>query len=59
VGAAIVLSPGATLTGQTVIEHVKGKLANFKVPKRVVFLTELPRNAMGKVLKNDLRAKHG
>jgi malonyl-CoA/methylmalonyl-CoA synthetase len=57
--AAIVLSPGATLTEQAVIEHVKGKLANFKVPKRVVFLDELPRNAMGKVLKTELRAKHG
>jgi malonyl-CoA/methylmalonyl-CoA synthetase len=57
--AAVVLSPGATLTEQAVIEHVKAKLANFKVPKRVVFLTELPRNAMGKVLKADLRAKHG
>jgi malonyl-CoA/methylmalonyl-CoA synthetase len=57
--AAIVLSSGATLTEQAVIEHVKAKLANFKVPKRVVFLTELPRNAMGKVLKADLRAKYG
>jgi acyl-CoA synthetase (AMP-forming)/AMP-acid ligase II len=42
-----------------VIDYVKGKLANFKVPKRVVFLAELPRNAMGKVLKTDLRTKHG
>jgi malonyl-CoA/methylmalonyl-CoA synthetase len=53
--AAIVLSPGAALTEQAVIDHVKGKLANFKVPKRVVFLDELPRNAMGKVQKNILR----
>jgi malonyl-CoA/methylmalonyl-CoA synthetase len=57
--AAIVLSPGAKLTEQAVVEHVKAKLANFKVPKRVVFLTELPRNAMGKVLKADLRVKYG
>jgi malonyl-CoA/methylmalonyl-CoA synthetase len=57
--AAVVLAAGATLTEQAVIGHVKAKLANFKVPKRVVFLTELPRNAMGKVLKADLRAKYG
>ena len=41
------------------IEHFKAKLANFKVPKRVVFVADLPRNAMGKVLKSDLRAKYG
>jgi len=56
---AVVPRPGAQLSEQQVIGHVKGKLANFKVPKRVVFLQELPRNTMGKVLKNDLRAAHG
>src|SRR5262245_51042411 len=56
--AAIVLAPGAKLSEKAVIEHVKAKLANFKVPKRVVFLAELPRNAMGKVLKADLRSKY-
>jgi len=57
--AAIVLAPGASITERAVIDHVKSRLANFKVPKRVVFLPELPRNAMGKVLKADLRAKYG
>ena len=38
-----------------VIRHVKERLANFKVPKRVRFLEELPRNAMGKVEKAELR----
>ncbi len=56
---AVVAKPGAALTEQGVIAHVKGKLANFKVPKRVIFLAELPRNTMGKVLKNELRARHG
>lgn len=55
---AVVARPGASLTEQAVISHVKNKLANFKVPKRVVFLPELPRNTMGKILKNELRAKH-
>ena len=36
----------------------RGRLANFKVPKRVFFLEELPRNAMGKVQKNLLRERY-
>jgi malonyl-CoA/methylmalonyl-CoA synthetase len=55
---AIVPKLGAALTEQEVIAHVKHRLANFKVPKRVVFLPELPRNAMGKVLKNELRTAY-
>lgn len=39
-----------------VVEFVKEKLANFKVPKQVYFLQQLPRNTMGKVQKNELRA---
>jgi malonyl-CoA/methylmalonyl-CoA synthetase len=56
--AAIVAGPEAQLTEDAVIAHVKGRLANFKVPKRVVFLRELPRNTMGKVLKNELRTAY-
>ena len=35
-------------------EHVKAHLARFKVPREIVFLDELPRNATGKILKRDL-----
>ena len=42
-------------TEQEVIAAMKSKLANFKVPKRVHFVEELPRNTMGKVQKNVLR----
>ena len=35
-------------------EHVKANLARFKVPREIVFLDELPRNATGKVLKREL-----
>jgi acyl-coenzyme A synthetase/AMP-(fatty) acid ligase len=38
-----------------VIQWVKSSLANYKVPKQVVVVDELPRNTMGKVLKNELR----
>ena len=36
-------------------EHVKTNLARFKVPREIVFVDELPRNATGKVLKKELR----
>jgi malonyl-CoA/methylmalonyl-CoA synthetase len=45
------------MTETEVIAALKRKLANFKVPKRVYFLEELPRNAMGKVQKNVLRQR--
>jgi malonyl-CoA/methylmalonyl-CoA synthetase len=37
------------------IDALKGQIANFKVPKRIEILNDLPRNAMGKVQKNVLR----
>jgi len=46
---------GAALTEAGVISELKGVLANFKVPKRVHFIDELPRNSMGKVQKKVLR----
>jgi malonyl-CoA/methylmalonyl-CoA synthetase len=59
VTAAVVMKPGATLTEQEVIAHLKANIANYKVPKRVFFLQELPRNVMGKVQKNVLRERFG
>jgi malonyl-CoA/methylmalonyl-CoA synthetase len=41
-----------------VIAALKGRIANFKVPKQVFVVSELPRNAMGKVQKNLLREQH-
>ncbi|MDP1735597.1 MAG: malonyl-CoA synthase [Sulfuritalea sp.] len=46
---------GAALTESGIIAAIKDKLANFKVPKWVYLVDELPRNAMGKVQKNILR----
>jgi fatty-acyl-CoA synthase len=37
------------------IEHVRGRLAGFKLPKRITFVDGLPRNASGKILKRELR----
>jgi malonyl-CoA/methylmalonyl-CoA synthetase len=55
VAAVVVAQPGHTLTEQSVIAALKSEIASFKVPKRVHFVAELPRNAMGKVQKNVLR----
>jgi malonyl-CoA/methylmalonyl-CoA synthetase len=46
----------AELSEQKMIAELKTLLANYKVPKRVFFASELPRNTMGKVQKNLLRA---
>jgi acyl-CoA synthetase (AMP-forming)/AMP-acid ligase II len=54
--AFVVLQPDATATPDELIEHCRGQLAKFKVPKDVVFIDELPRNPSGKVLKRDLRS---
>jgi acyl-CoA synthetase (AMP-forming)/AMP-acid ligase II len=56
VGLAFVVTlPGSGLTTQDVIAHCRERLANFKVPREVVFVGQLPRNAGGKVLKRELR----
>jgi malonyl-CoA/methylmalonyl-CoA synthetase len=55
VTAVVVRQPGATLSEAMVIGELKSRIANFKVPKRVHFVDDLPRNAMGKVQKNLLR----
>ena len=56
--AVIVPEDGATLDEADIIEFSREQMANFKVPKRVYFQTELPRNAMGKVQKNLLRERY-
>jgi len=53
--AYIVASLGQSLSEQDVIAHCRERLANFKVPRDVVFVGKLPRNSGGKVLKRDLR----
>ncbi|NHN38072.1 malonyl-CoA synthase [Pseudomaricurvus alcaniphilus] len=53
--AVVVPLPGQTLAEDSIISAVKAQAASFKVPKRVVFVDELPRNTMGKVQKNVLR----
>jgi malonyl-CoA/methylmalonyl-CoA synthetase len=56
--AVVVAKPGTTLKPDEIIATMKKSIANFKVPKRVFIVNELPRNAMGKVQKNVLRELH-
>jgi len=58
VAAVVVRSPGAAVDATEIIGRLKGQLSNYKVPKRVFVVDELPRNAMGKVQKNVLRDQH-
>jgi acyl-CoA synthetase (AMP-forming)/AMP-acid ligase II len=55
--AFVVLKPGAQLSEEAVRAHVRENLARFTVPRDVVFVDVLPRNATGKVLKRELRAR--
>ena len=56
--AVVVAKPGARPDAGDLITALKAKIANFKVPKQLFVVDELPRNTMGKVQKNLLREQH-
>ena len=58
VTAVVVVRPGHTLAEDALIATLKAEIAGFKVPKRVHFVADLPRNAMGKVQKSVLRDRY-
>src|SRR5260370_41688699 len=53
--AFVVLKPGRTATSAELIEHCKDKIAKYKLPREVVFVNELPRTAVGKLLRRGFR----
>ena len=57
--AVIVPAPGATLSEDDIIAHCRERIGGFKVPRRMAFVAEMPKSAMGKILKNELRRIHG
>jgi malonyl-CoA/methylmalonyl-CoA synthetase len=59
VTAIVVLRPGAVLTETEIALRLKAAIASYKVPRRVHFVKELPRNAMGKIEKKHLREQFG
>jgi fatty-acyl-CoA synthase len=54
--AFVVLSNGAAATPETLKEHVRDNLANYKVPRTITVLDELPRSSTGKVVRRELQA---
>ena len=59
VTAVVVCNKGADVSEASVLKALDGRLAKFKMPKRVFIVDDLPRNAMGKVQKNILRDTYG
>ncbi|WP_205877743.1 acyl-CoA ligase FadD12 [Mycobacterium camsae] len=55
--AFVVLEPGAAATVETLKQHVRDNLANYKVPREITVLDELPRGSTGKILRNELKAR--
>jgi acyl-CoA synthetase (AMP-forming)/AMP-acid ligase II len=55
--AFVVLSGGSSLSSEELLAFAKENLARYKVPREIRVVEELPRNALGKVLRKDLRAK--
>jgi malonyl-CoA/methylmalonyl-CoA synthetase len=53
--ATVVAAPEHTLSAEDIRAALNTRLARFKVPKRIQFVSDLPRNTMGKVQKNRLR----
>jgi acyl-CoA synthetase (AMP-forming)/AMP-acid ligase II len=58
VKAVVVLQPGAVATGEALIRFVGERLADYKKPKSVDFVAELPKNAYGKVLRRELKGRY-
>lgn len=55
--AFVVLAADASATPESLKQHVRENLANYKVPREILVLDELPRSSTGKILRNELRAK--
>jgi acyl-CoA synthetase (AMP-forming)/AMP-acid ligase II len=58
VKAIVVLKNGKTSSEEEIISFAKERIAGFKSPKSVDFISELPRNPSGKILKKELRASY-
>ena len=55
--AVLQLHPGLTVTESEVRNYVKSRLGSVKTPKQVVVWPDLPRSKVGKVLKNEIKAR--
>ncbi|MFC1942156.1 class I adenylate-forming enzyme family protein [Chloroflexota bacterium] len=57
--AVVILKKGETATEAEIMEHCRVNLASFKRPRTVIFVDDLPRNPMGKLIKKDIREIYG
>ena len=55
--AFVVLRPGSTMTGPDIVDWARAEMANYKAPRIVEIVDELPLNATGKVVKDQLRER--
>ena len=58
VKALVVVGPGAAVEAEELVAFARERLAGYKLPRSVEFVTELPRSPAGKVLKRELRARY-
>ena len=57
--AVIVPAPGASLDTDGLIAHCRERIGGYKIPRRMAFVDEMPKSAMGKILKTELRRIYG
>ena len=57
--AVIVPAPGASLDVEGMIAHCRERIGGYKIPRRMAFVDEMPKSAMGKILKTELRRLYG
>lgn len=53
--AVIVPAPGMALDQNSIMQHCEGKIGRYKIPRKMEFVEEMPKSAMGKILKAELR----
>ncbi len=58
VAAVIKLKAGKTVSEDEMMAHCKDKLSSFKIPKKIIFVDELPKTPTGKILKRDMREQY-
>jgi malonyl-CoA/methylmalonyl-CoA synthetase len=58
VTALVVTEQGKTISEQNIMAEINTRLANYKQPRRIIFVDRLPRNSMAKVQKNLLREEY-
>jgi acyl-CoA synthetase (AMP-forming)/AMP-acid ligase II len=57
--AVIVTAAGTDLTAEEIIGHCRGKIGGYKIPRRIEQVDAMPKSALGKVLKTELRKRFG